>query len=193
MQSYPAMTPLIPAQPFGAMILSGGASSRMGADKAVLDWSGRRAIDRVADLARSAGAKTVVTVGPKSYGLPFVVDDPPLGGPVGAVIAGAHHLRGVGCVRALVLAVDAPTIAVDDLALLTSVIGLGAAFEHFHLPLIFHLDALPRGTAPDWPMARFAEMIGVLRQPCPKHARARVRGANTPEERDALLAELLHM
>ena len=40
----------------GAIILSGGASSRMGVDKAAMDWLGRRAVDRVADLAFEVGA-----------------------------------------------------------------------------------------------------------------------------------------
>jgi molybdopterin-guanine dinucleotide biosynthesis protein A len=40
-----------PATIFGAIILTGGASRRMGADKAALEWDGRRAIDRVAALA----------------------------------------------------------------------------------------------------------------------------------------------
>ncbi|HWU81604.1 MAG TPA: NTP transferase domain-containing protein, partial [Caulobacter sp.] len=35
------------AVPFGAIILTGGASRRMGADKAALDWGGQRAVDRV--------------------------------------------------------------------------------------------------------------------------------------------------
>ena len=35
----------------GALILSGGHSARMGEDKALLDWGGRRAIDLVASTA----------------------------------------------------------------------------------------------------------------------------------------------
>jgi MobA-like NTP transferase domain len=53
----------VAAMRFGAMILCGGASSRRGADKGALDWLGRRAIDRVADLSAQSGATAVVTVG----------------------------------------------------------------------------------------------------------------------------------
>ncbi|HEY0651236.1 NTP transferase domain-containing protein, partial [Phenylobacterium sp.] len=47
----------------GVVILTGGASSRMGADKAALLWGGRRAVDRLADLARELGAAAVLTSG----------------------------------------------------------------------------------------------------------------------------------
>lgn len=174
----------------GAMILSGGASSRMGADKGEQGWLGRRAVDRVADVARAVGATTLVTVGERDYGLPQVADDPPQGGPVGGVQAGAAFLRRAGCARALVLAVDAPTLVGKDLAPLLSASGVGAAYEGLHFPLVFDLTALPPDAQPDWPMARFAEMIGVLRLACPEHARLRLRGANTPDERVALLSEL---
>ena len=39
------------------------------------------------------------------------------------------------------------------------------------------------------PIRRLAETAGVARLPVPPGAQARLRGANTPEERAALLAE----
>lgn len=174
----------------GAMILSGGASARMGQDKGALDWLGRRAVDRVADLAAAAGAQAVVTVGASDYGLPRVVDEPPLGGPVGGVLAGAQALRQAGCDRALVLAVDAPTLTLDDLRPLLEHGGPGAAFEDQHFPLVIDLAALPADAQAGWPMARLAERAAIARLPCPQEALARVRGANTPQERQALLEEL---
>jgi molybdopterin-guanine dinucleotide biosynthesis protein A len=179
-----------PARPLGAMILSGGASNRMGDDKGQLDWLGRRAIDRVADLARGVGAACIVTVGPRDYGLPQVIDDPPLGGPVGGVLTGAAFLRGAGCGRALVLAVDAPTLIDEDIAPLLKTPASGAAYEGLHFPLVIDLAALPTDAQPGWPMARLAERSGVVRLPCPVPAHARLRGANTPEEREVLLMEL---
>jgi molybdopterin-guanine dinucleotide biosynthesis protein A len=176
--------------PLGAMILSGGASSRMGADKGELDWLGLRAIDRVADVARKVGAASVVTVGARDYGLPHVVEDPPLSGPVGGVLMGAAFLRAAGCTRALVLAVDAPTLTAEDLAPLLRAPPPGAAFQGLHVPLVFELAALPEDTEPGWPMARFAERSGVSRLPCAAHAYPRLRGANTPQEREDLLREL---
>src|SRR5689334_8924323 len=97
----------------GAVILTGGAGLRMGADKAELEWGGRRAVDRLADLARSLGAAAIVTAGPRDYGLPVAAEDPPGGGPAAGVVAGA---RALGLTRVLVLAVDAPTLTAEDLA-----------------------------------------------------------------------------
>lgn len=174
----------------GAIILSGGASSRMGVDKALMDWLGRRAVDRVADLAFEVGARTVVTVGTTDYGLPVVVEETPLGGPVGGVLAGAAALREAGCLRALVLAVDAPSLAAEDLAPLLAADAMGAAYEGLHLPLVVALGALPSDARADWPMARLAERAGVMRLVGPPQAQARLRGANTRQEREALLAEL---
>ena len=64
----------------GAIILVGGASSRMGTDKAAQEWDGRRAVDLIADLARLAGAQFILTAG-GDYGLPFVADPERLAGP----------------------------------------------------------------------------------------------------------------
>jgi molybdopterin-guanine dinucleotide biosynthesis protein A len=176
--------------PFGCIILTGGAASRMGADKGALVWMGLRAVDRVAALAGAAGAQAIVTVGATDYGLPLVRDDPPLGGPAGGVLAGVEHLRGSGCSRALVLAVDAPTIQMEDIAPLLAAGRPGAAFEGLHLPMVLDLAALPREAQPGWPMARLAERAGLARLVCEPRAWARLRGANTPEERESLLVEL---
>jgi len=175
----------------GAMILSGGGSRRMGEDKGGLEWLGRRAVDRVAALAGQLGAETVITVGTTDYGLAHIADEPPLGGPVGGVLAGARALGEAGCDRALVLAVDAPSLTGADLAPLLAHDGPGAAFEGLHFPLVIALSALPSEARADWPMARLVERAGLVRLPCPPGAQARLRGANTLEEREALLAELM--
>jgi len=174
----------------GAIILTGGAGSRMGADKATLDWAGRRAVDRVADLAAAAGARIVLTVGVRDYGLPLILDDAPFGGPAGGVLAGAPALAQAGCERMLVLAVDAPTIRVADLLPLIDCEGPGAAFEGLHLPVVVDITALPPDAQAGWPLARLLERAGVARPACPPPARLRLRGANTPEERVWLDAEL---
>ncbi len=175
---------------FGVIILAGGRSSRMGADKAVLDWGGRRAVDRLADLAGGLGSAMVVTAGPVAYGLPFVADDPPGGGPVAGIAAASVLLARAGCARALVLAVDAPTVAREDLAPLLAAPGPGACYAGLHLPLAIDLAALPADAGAGWSMFRLIETAGIARLDCPDGALARLRGANTPEEREILLAGL---
>ena len=177
---------------FGAIILTGGASVRMGVDKAALEWCGVRAVDRVASLAQAAGAERVVTVGHTDYGLPFVPDGVRDGGPVGGVLAGAAALSALGVRRVIVLAVDAPTIRLDDLRPLLMCRTGAAAFEGFHLPFVADIARLPSATPSDWPLARMIEATDAVRLNCPLDAQRRIRGANTPAEREALLQDLAH-
>jgi molybdopterin-guanine dinucleotide biosynthesis protein A len=173
------------------MILTGGASSRMGEDKGAGQWAGRRAVDRVADLASAAGAEIAITVGPQDYGLPHAGDATRHGGPVGGVLAGAAALVERRCDRALVLAVDAPTIRPADLAPLLQGGSPGASFAGFPLPLVIDLAAIPADAEIGWPLNRLIERAGLAQLSAPPGADARLRGANTPAEREALLAELV--
>ncbi len=176
----------------GAIVLTGGASSRMGEDKSCLDWNGRSAVDRLAAVIRELGAAVVVTAGPRPAGLPFVVEEPPGGGPVAGIVAAIAHLRGA-CDRALVLAVDAPTVRQDDLAPLLNSPPPGAAFKDLHLPLVIDLAALPREAGPGWSMRRLVAEAGLAQLACGGEARARLRGANTPDERQVLLSALVEL
>lgn len=174
----------------GALILTGGASSRMGEDKAALDWLGRTAVDRVAALAEALGVAAVLTVGRTAYGLPFVADPVPLGGPVGGIVAGVSVLRAQGHARALVLAVDAPSLRPDDLTPLLHAGPPGAAYAGFPLPLILATDAPIEDAAAGWPIARLIDRCGLHRPDAPADAIVRLRGANTPAERQVLLQAL---
>ena len=174
----------------GAVILTGGASARMGFDKARLEWRGRTAVDRAAAVARALGAHHIVTVGPEAFGWPNVMEDTPRGGPVGGVLAGAAALRALGAARALVLAVDAPTVLAEDLAPLLACPSPGAAYDGLPLPMVVDLDALPHDAPAHTPLRDLVSGAGLSRPVCAPRAVMRVRGANTPEERAALLAEL---
>lgn len=171
----------------GALILTGGASRRMGADKAVLDWDGATAVERVWSLAAATIAGPVFTVGRAGYGLPTIEDPRPGAGPVAGVMAGAVALRAQGAQFALVLAVDAPTIAPEDLAPLISRRS-SAAYDGLHLPAVLRLSDLPNDVGDGWPMTRLLEAVGATRLPVPSGAADRLRGANTPGERDRLRA-----
>lgn len=163
----------------GAIILCGGGSRRMGRDKALLDWDGQRAVDRVAALARAAGAMALVTAG-ADLGLPWVPDEAAGAGPVGGVLAGA---RALGTARLLVLAVDAPTVTIEDLAPL---LAAGGYYEGLPVPMVVEAAALPADAQAGWPLRRLVERAGLVALPVPEGAMARLRGANTPEEREVL-------
>lgn len=173
--------------PIGALILMGGASARMGADKAALIWNGASAMERCVRLAQAVGAELVLTVG----GAGAVPDDVPGGGPVGGILAGVTRLVDAGYYRVLVLAVDAPTARPGDLAPLLDAPGAGAAYDGLHLPMVFEADALPVDAEAGWPVARLVERAGLARPACAAGVALRLRGANTPDERATLLAALI--
>lgn len=179
--------------PLAAIILVGGASSRMGADKAAMAWNGRRAVDRLADTARRAGAGLVLTAGGGDYGLARIDDRTPGGGPVSGIAAAAAALGAMGCRRMLVLAVDAATVRVEDLEPLVVSPSPGAAYEGLPLPLVLDIAAAPQDAAAGWAVRRFVERAGLARPACPAAAAERLRGANTPEERERLLAALVEL
>lgn len=181
-QSIPKTVPT--ASRLGAVILVGGASSRMGQDKALLDWGGQRAVDRVADLACALGASSVLTAG-GDYGLPFVLDPSPQAGPVSGILEAAERLAAEGCDRALILAVDAPTLTPDDLAPLLEPLE-GGYYEAYPLPMVLPLAAIDGAAKADWPLRRLVERAGLKPFQPTLEIALRLRGANTPKERAAL-------
>lgn len=80
-----------------AAVLAGGASRRMGIDKATIEIDGRRMIDRVLDAVVAAGCDPVCVVGgdPRVVGgaaAAFVADRHPGEGPLGALLTAFHAL-----------------------------------------------------------------------------------------------------
>jgi molybdenum cofactor guanylyltransferase len=170
------------------VILCGGSSSRMGTDKARLDWDGVSAIDRLAALSRALGIPMVLTAG-AVHGLPGVLDANPGAGPCGGILAAALRLRTDGYDRALIVAVDAPTLLASDIQPLLGAGAPGAAYEGLPLPMVIDLVAIPAATEAGWPLKRLVQDAGLVVLPCRDQARRRLRGANTPEERERLLTD----
>ncbi len=97
------------------LLLTGGASRRMGADKAAIVLGGETLAARGARVL-SAVAEPALEVGPGRSGLEAVREEPPGQGPLAAIAAGWLALRGRGHSGAvLVLAADMPLV--DDAAL----------------------------------------------------------------------------
>ena len=119
----------MPSRPgaIAGLLLTGGASRRMGTDKALLEVDGRRLVDRAAAVL-GAVADPVIEVGPGWSGLPAVREDPPGSGPLAALSAGAAALRAGGHDGpVLLLAVDMPSVGVELLRLLAGRAGPGTA------------------------------------------------------------------
>ncbi len=169
----------------GVAILVGGASRRMGTDKALLDWGGMRAVDRCAALGTALGAEHVLTAG-GDYRLDFVPDPAPQAGPVAGLLAAARRLEDLGVSHMLVLAVDAPTLTPADLGPLLA-LSEGGCFDGFPLPFFVPLWALDQSAAPDWPLRRLVERASGQTLACTPDLALRLRGANTPDERLALV------
>jgi molybdopterin-guanine dinucleotide biosynthesis protein A len=104
--------------PIAGLLLTGGASSRMGVDKADLRRDGRRLADRGAAVI-SEVCDPAIEVGAGASGLDAVLEPDPGSGPLAALAAGAAALRERGHSGALlVLAVDLPFVEVPLLRLL---------------------------------------------------------------------------
>jgi molybdenum cofactor guanylyltransferase len=170
----------------GAIILAGGASSRMGEDKALVEWDGLRAIDCVVRLAGEAGADPVIVSG-ADYGYRFAPDPEVGAGPVAGLLAASAMLRAEGIEAALVLAVDAPTITAADIAPLLAAPAPGAAFAGLPAPMVLHFSAIPADVENGWPLRRLVERAGLAELAMPAGVHGRLRGANTPLERQTLL------
>lgn len=104
---------------FAVAILTGGASRRMGRDKATLEVDGTSLVRRIIDVARDAGATDVVTVGgpDRNVGVPHVPDSRTGAGPLGGI---ATALVALAPSVVVVLACDLPAI---DVTAIHAVVG----------------------------------------------------------------------
>jgi molybdopterin-guanine dinucleotide biosynthesis protein A len=89
------------------VLLTGGASTRMGRDKATLVVGGETLGARAARVL-SAVCAPVVEVGPGVTGLRAVRERPPGSGPLGALVAGVDA---VGVLPVVLLACDMPNVS----------------------------------------------------------------------------------
>jgi molybdopterin-guanine dinucleotide biosynthesis protein A len=104
------------------VLLTGGASRRMGSDKAGIVVSGETLAVRSARVL-SAVCDPVIEVGPSVSGLPAVQEDPPGAGPLVGLLAGVGALGNPRTV--LLLACDLPFIEPALLELLRDWPGTG--------------------------------------------------------------------
>lgn len=97
-----------------AIILAGGASSRMGQPKALLKLEGKTLLQRQTDKLRALGVEDLmISGGFEVPGARSIADEYPQRGPLGGLHA---CLKAAKNERCLVLSVDAPLIPVNALA-----------------------------------------------------------------------------
>lgn len=107
-----------------SFILAGGASRRMGSDKALLLWRGKPLLQHTAELLQqSAGNCTIVAPAGRyeSYGYPILVDQWPGEGPLGGILTALEQST-TDC--NLIVAVDMPDL---QAALLTALLDAARA------------------------------------------------------------------
>jgi len=100
----------------GGIILAGGASRRMGRDKAGLTLLGKTFLQRQVEKLRALGILDLMISGPADTaepGVRVVPDIFPARGPLGGLHA---CLRSAHCPRCLVLSVDVPLVPLSGLA-----------------------------------------------------------------------------
>ena len=83
---------------FAGAILAGGASHRMGTDKAFIEVDGTTMLQRAAEALCDAGATTVTVIGGDEHkiialGLRYLADAWPAQGPLGGIITALRHAR----------------------------------------------------------------------------------------------------
>ena len=105
------------------VLLTGGASRRMGTDKATIVVNGETLAARAARVLATVCAP-VIEVGSGVSGLPHVREDPPGAGPLAALVAGADTLAAD---IVLLLACDLPFVDVAVLRLIAQWPGTHAA------------------------------------------------------------------
>lgn len=173
-------------QGWTGVVLAGGRSTRMGRDKALLDWQGQTLLEHMQAQLRAAGARRVVVSGdyPQAGGVPDrAADLGPLGG-----LASIAEVLADGVV--LLVPVDMPRLGVALLRELMQVDAPCACFIDHILPLRLHLDAPLR----DW-LRQAAAMPPAQRSlralhrhlqgvhlPLPAGAAAQLANCNTPAQ-----------
>lgn len=134
------------ARPVG-VVLAGGASSRMGRDKAMLELDGATLLDQAIALLRDAGCTRIVVSGdrPAHGGVP---DDAPGRGPVGGL---ATVLPGIEGDRLLVVPVDLAGLQASMLLYLLEALddAPAACFAAHPLPWAARLDGALRRAVRD--------------------------------------------
>lgn len=178
------------------VLLAGGRSTRMGRDKARLDWQGRPLLDHMRSLLQAAGAAHLVVSGSQALAAEAIPDRIADFGPLGGLASVAAALPdGV----LLLVPVDMPLLGPELLSALVATPADCVAWEGHVLPLRLRLDARVREwlrTIPERARrerslrALHAAMQGIWLPLAPGMA-GKLVNCNTPGEWQAVSTELI--
>jgi molybdopterin-guanine dinucleotide biosynthesis protein A len=180
-------------KPVAALLLTGGASRRMGFDKALIRVGGELLSMRIARLARTV-SDPVFEVGPGYTELPLAPETTPGSGPLAALADGVAALRGGGFDGpALVLATDLVLIDALTLEALVRWPGTGSVVPRHDgrpQPLCARWSAADLDSAAAMVAAGERSLKPLLARPGVELTGAidagRLRDADTPEDLRAL-------
>ncbi|GHH55627.1 molybdenum cofactor guanylyltransferase [[Pseudomonas] boreopolis] len=179
-------------QAWTGLVLAGGGSTRMGRDKAGLDWQGRPLIEHMQDLLRSAGAHRVVVSGDYPQ-YDAIADRRPGLGPLGGLHSAAAALPDG---TLLVVPVDMPRLTTALLCRLLAAPAEYAVFSGQRLPMRMRLDEASRATLDrlvaaaerERSLRALQQALGCAELALDAGAEAALANCNTPAQWEALRA-----
>ena len=139
-----AMPCINPPESVG-LVLAGGLSSRMGCDKAGIEWRpGQTLLARAIELAEAAGCRQIIVSGHRP-GHDFIADRRPAMGPLGGLDSVLQErVQALAGKLLLVLPLDMPLLESGTLKALLRAVGeseSGAVFANGPLPMALRVGA----------------------------------------------------
>lgn len=158
------------------IVLTGGKSSRMGRDKALLDYKGQKLVRHMMGILQNMGIKDVFVSGALE-GYPCIEDTQPARGPVGGISSVLHQKPGYK--GYLFIPVDMPLLTKDALRLLVEQ-ECGAYFIGWPLPAYI---TPPFFTTEECSSVRgFLQAQGIYPIALPPRLEGIMKNANTPQQ-----------
>ncbi|WP_026375413.1 molybdenum cofactor guanylyltransferase [Aestuariibacter salexigens] len=120
------------------VVLAGGLSSRMGADKALLQWQGQSLLDRAQTLLNESGVSKVVVSGELG-----IADRYTAQGPVGGIVSVVMNLQMQPHDQLIVLPVDMPLLTtehINNLCQYAEQHHTSAYYEGYVLPSLLRIE-----------------------------------------------------
>ncbi|MCB1591670.1 MAG: molybdenum cofactor guanylyltransferase [Alphaproteobacteria bacterium] len=157
------------------VILAGGRSSRMGRNKALLEYQGRPLVEYMHDLLKNSGIRAVLISG-QVEGYECVEDYKPFSGPAAAIMSVMN--RCPGSAGFLCMPVDMPLLTPEILDILLKCKN-GGYFQGHRLP-VFFVPPYRESTASS--VREMIEDFGIAPVELPEQYREKMKSFNTPEE-----------